>query len=245
MSVKPKNVMIVEDEVITQRYLKDVLAEQNISVSIAVDNGEDALKHLESTSCDLVLMDINIKGAMDGLRLAKRILKKYRVCIIFITAYSDEGTLEEAAELSPYGFIIKPFNPHDINATIKIGYNRFILYKSNRYKNRVKNKNITITENLIYNSEKVTLLDDGVPVNLSIRQLKLIGILAKSINNVISNEAIIMEVWGDKKTSDTSLRTLVYGIRQILPSLPLFTYSKMGYMLKCDQTFDEFSQLSQ
>jgi len=237
MSVKPKSVMIVEDEVITQRYIKDVLTEQGIIVSVVVDNSEDALKYLEDTSCDLILMDININGPMDGLRLAKHILRKHDVCIIFITAYSDENTLEEALELAPYGFIIKPFTPNDINAMIKIGYKRFLISRSSPQKNKIKEKEIAITANLIYDSSREILFDDGIPVNLPARQLELMGVLAKNINSVVSNEFIISEVWGNQNASETSLRALVYGLRKILPSITLVTYSKMGYMLKSDSIF--------
>jgi len=234
MSVKPKCVMVVEDEVITQRYIKDILTEQSMMISVVVDNSEDALKHLEDTSCDLILMDININGPMDGLRLAKHILGKHDVCIIFITAYSDETTLAEALELAPYGFIIKPFTPNDISTMIKIGYKRFLISRSSPQKNKTKEKEIAITKNLIYDSSKGILFDNGIPVNLSNLQLELMGVLAKNINSVVSNEFIISEVWGDQNANEVSLRTLVYGLRKILPSMTLVTYSKMGYMLKSD-----------
>ena len=236
MSTKPKGVMIVEDEVLTQRYLKDVLAEQAIPVSAAVDNGEDALKYLEKGYCDLILMDINIKGPLDGLRLAKRILREHDVCIIFITAYSDENTLDEAVELSPYGFIVKPFDPDDIKIAIQIAYKRFIVYKSEKEKKGRREKHtIVISESLTYNIPNKILLENDMPLSLSVRQLNLMDILARNINNVVSSELIISEVWGDGKASEVSLRTLVYGLRKQLPGLLLVTYSKMGYMLKCDK----------
>ena len=236
MSTKPKSVMIVEDEVLTQRYLKDVLAEQAIPVSAAVDNGEDALKYLEKGYCDLILMDINIKGPLDGLRLAKRILREHDVCIIFITAYSDENTLEEAVELSPYGFIVKPFDPDDIKIAIQIGYKRFHVYKSEKETKREKGSHtIVISENLTYHISNKILLENDMPLSLSARQSNLVDILARNINNVVSSELIISEVWGEGNASDVSLRTLVYGLRKQLPSLPLVTYSKMGYMLKSDK----------
>ena len=236
MSTKPKSVMIVEDEVLTQRYLKDVLAEQAIPVSAAVDNGEDALKYLEKGYCDLILMDINIKGPLDGLRLAKRILREHDVCIIFITAYSDENTLEEAVELSPYGFIVKPFDPDDIKIAIQIGYKRFHVYKSEKETKREKESHtIVISENFTYHISNKILLENDMPLSLSARQSNLIDILARNINNVVSSELIISEVWGEGNASDVSLRTLVYGLRKQLPSLPLVTYSKMGYMLKSDK----------
>ncbi len=238
MLTKPRSVMIVEDEMLTQRYLKDVLAEQEIAVSATVDNGEDALTYLENGYCDLILMDINIKGPLDGLRLAKRILRQYDVCIIFITAYSDEYTLSEAVELSPYGFIVKPFDPDDIKIAIKIGYKRFIVYQSEKeMQSKGENNNVVISEQLTYNIPGKILLKNDMPVNLSARQLDLIEILVTNINHVVSKETIILNVWGDVDVHDMSLRSLIYGLRKKLPSLPIVTYSKIGYMLKSDKPF--------
>ena len=236
MLTKPKSVMIVEDEMLTQRYLKDVLAEQEIAVSATVDNGKDALTYLEKGYCDLILMDINIKGPLDGLRLAKRILRQYNVCIIFITAYSDEYTLSEAIELSPYGFIVKPFDPDDIKIAIKIGYKRFVVYQSEKEMlNKEENKSIVISEQLTYNIPNKILLKNDMPINLSARQLDLIDILITNINHVVSKETIILNVWGGVDVHDMSLRSLIYGLRKKLPSLPIVTYSKIGYMLKSDK----------
>jgi len=242
MSTKPKSVMIVEDEMMTQRYLKDILAEQKITVSTAVDNGTDALTYLEKNYCDLILMDINIKGSLDGLRLAKRILKKHDICIIFITAFSDDDTIEEAVELSPYGFIVKPFDPDDVNIAIQIGYKRFHVYQSEKeikHKSGFKeeSKLIAISRHLTYDSLNKTLLENNIPLSLSARQLDLVDLLTKNINNVVSKETIIINVWGDVSVSDFSLRSLIYGLRKQIPSLPLVTYSKIGYMLKSEKPF--------
>lgn len=239
MLVKPKSVMIVEDEVVTQRYLKDVMAEQGIAVAAAIDNGKDALAYFQEGYCELILMDINIKGPIDGLRLAKRILKEHDVCIIFLTAYSDEDTLDEAAELSPYGFIVKPLDPYDISVAIKIGYKRFFVHKiESEMKNKKKNNEIIIMKNLTYNFTNKILFQNSIPLNLSAREFKLMDILVRNINNIISDELIISEVWGGENANIVSLRTLIYKLRKRFPSLPLITYNKMGYMLKCDTPSD-------
>lgn len=230
----PKNIMIVEDEVITQRYLKDILAKNNVAVSGCFDNGEDALDALESTSCELALVDINLKGAMDGLRLAKHMLDKYKICIVFITAYSDSRTLEEALELSPYGFVVKPFSPNEVEIAIQIAYKRFLMYQEKSLQRPITLDNdfLVITEQLKYSFTKLTLFESDEPVRLSMRQTKLIGLLCRNIDHIVSNEVIVLEVWGDKIVSNTSLRTLVYNIRQLVPGLSLITHSKLGYMIK-------------
>ena len=234
MSLKPKNVMIVEDEVVTQRFLKDVLADLHVNVTGCVNSGEKILELLRTVQCDMILVDINIKGSLDGLRLAKRILDSYDVCIIFITAYSDKHTVDEAIELSPYGFIVKPFTKDEIEIAIKIGYKRFILYQKHQkqYYKSQKTDDVIFNAHLRYSLETSTLFYNDEALYLSKQQTKFIEFLCHNLNNVVSNEIICLEIWGERKIRNTSLRTLVYNIRKITPSLPLITYSKTGYMLK-------------
>ena len=233
MQCKPQSVMIVEDEVVTQRYLRDIFFEQNISVVSVVNNANDALRYLKKGYCDLILMDINIRGSIDGLRLAKRILKKYDVCIIFLTAYRDEDTLNEAVELSPYGFVIKPFDSNDIIASVKIGYKRFFEYNSiSMLKDEQECNVVNLSEELKYDSLKKMLFQNDIAEKLSFLEIKFMDIMIKNINSIVSNELIISTVFTNDKNTLDSLRALIYRLRKRFPSLPLITYSKIGYMLQ-------------
>ena len=78
----PKKIVIVEDEVITQRFLQDIFAQYDTTVVGCFDNAADLLAHIKDLSCDMILMDINIKGPMDGIQLARKLLEKYTVPII-------------------------------------------------------------------------------------------------------------------------------------------------------------------
>jgi len=138
--------MIVEDEVITQRYLKDILEQKNVGTIVCVDNAIDTLELLQADNYEMILMDINIKGNIDGISLAKEILKTYQIPIIFITAYTDEKTLDEVLELSSYGFISKPFTSKEIIIALQIAYKRFLIYKASIEKNNDSTNNIVITE---------------------------------------------------------------------------------------------------
>lgn len=116
----PKNILIVEDEVITQRYLQDIFESYNINVVACCDNAKTTLQKMKETSCDMILMDINIKGPMDGIQLAREILRNHALPIIFITAHNDDETLDELLDIAPYGFIGKPFSSKEMMATLKI-----------------------------------------------------------------------------------------------------------------------------
>ena len=124
----PQNIIIVEDEAITQRYLQDILSNNHVNVSGCFDNASDTLEALKNIDCDLILMDINIKGPVDGIQLSKKILETYTLPIVFITAHNDDATLEELLELAPYGFIGKPFSSKEILVTLKIAYKRYLIH---------------------------------------------------------------------------------------------------------------------
>ncbi|HIP29004.1 MAG TPA: response regulator, partial [Sulfurovum sp.] len=114
MTELPQSVLIIEDEAITQRYLKDILGQYNLECVDCYDNAKDALAHIKTKKYEMILMDINIKGSMDGIQLAREILRTRTIPIIFITAHSDNDTFQEVLELSPYGFISKPFSSQDV-----------------------------------------------------------------------------------------------------------------------------------
>jgi len=222
----PNNILIVEDEAITQRYLKDILLSKGIDDIKLCDNAICAKRSLDTKECDLILMDINIKGSQDGISLSKEILQQYNIPIIFISAYSDEDTLEEVIELSPYGFITKPFSSKEVLATLSVAYKRFLT------NSEVTNSDkIEITPTYHYELSSKTLYHKNQPVRLNTNQDKLLYILIKNINNTVSFSELTREIWIDKDISNSSLRNLVYSIRKLAPALPIQTYSKLGYSI--------------
>jgi len=228
--ILPKNIMIVEDEAITQRYLKDILTQYEVSVAGCFDNATDVKEALVATPCDMILMDINIKGTADGIQLARDILDTYRVPIVFITAYSDEETLEEVLELSPYGFITKPFSSKDIQITLRIAYKRFLTHETQISKKSM-DEHVIITEYYSYSLETLTLYYKHEEIKLNVKQNKFLEILVKNLNHTVPFEMIFSTIWETNTVADSTLRTLVYSIRKLAPELPLHSYSKKGYYL--------------
>lgn len=231
----PKNILIVEDEVITQRYLQNIFDQYDVNVVACLDNASDTLEILSNTCCDMILMDINIKGATDGIQLARQILRTHDLPIVFITAHNDEETLEEILELAPYGFIGKPFSSKEIVVTLQIAYKRYLthleLYKSTT-KVEVENPIVVIDEHYSYSVEKLELYYDKEIVKLNKKQSKLLGILVEHIDTIVDYEILVSHIWDTENIAGSSLRTLVYSIRKLLPDLPILSFSKLGYSLK-------------
>ena len=229
----PQNIVIVEDEVITQRYLQDILVNNHMNVSGCFDNASDTLEALKNINCDMILMDINIKGSMDGIQLSKKILEKYTFPIVFITAHNDDATLEELLELAPYGFISKPFSSKEILVTLKIAYKRYLIHSEvSKVKTSDEPTDIVINDYYTYSRNVSVLYYDGQAIKLNKKQGKLLEILSKNINHTVEYDTLISQLWGDETVADSTLRTLVYSVRKLLPDLPIFSHSKVGYSLQ-------------
>ncbi len=113
-------VMIVEDEEIFARTLKIFLEAHNYKISGMFKVGEEAIQQAENLMPDLILMDINLAGIIDGIETADKILQKIDIPIIYLTGHSDSKTLERAMITGPFGYIVKPFQAQDLYASIEI-----------------------------------------------------------------------------------------------------------------------------
>jgi signal transduction histidine kinase len=113
-------IMLVEDERIVALHLQQQLASFGYDVVANVASGKQALQKIEEKRPDLVLMDINIEGEMDGIETASRIPPSYGIPVIYLTAYSEEATLERARATKPYGYLLKPFSERELHATIEM-----------------------------------------------------------------------------------------------------------------------------
>ncbi len=132
-------IMVVEDEWVTADDLRMSLQSLGYTVTSTVSSGEEAIKNAEKDRPDLVLMDIVLKGKMDGIEAASQIRSCYDIPIIYLTAYADEKILERARVTEPFGYIVKPFVNEDLKIAIEIA-----LYKHRVEKERNSLKNFRV-----------------------------------------------------------------------------------------------------
>jgi signal transduction histidine kinase len=123
--VNGKDILIVEDETIVALDMKMRLESLGYNVVEVVDNGASALSFLAGFRPDLVLMDIKLKGGSDGIETARLARERVEVPIIFVTAFTDEATLERAKLASPYGYIVKPFHERELRIGIELALYKF------------------------------------------------------------------------------------------------------------------------
>ena len=131
------NVLVVEDESIVSKDIQHSLKKLGYNVVGASATGELAIELAGSEHPDIVLMDIMLKGNMNGIEAANTIRSKYSIPIIFLTAYADESTLSKAKITEPYGYILKPFKEIDLHTTIEMA-----IYKHSKEQEVVKERDL-------------------------------------------------------------------------------------------------------
>lgn len=120
-------IMVVEDEAIVAMEIENRLKSLGYGVCAVTNTGERALDKAANTQPNLVLMDIQIKGTMDGVETARQIRERFDIPVIYLTAHSDEHTLQRAKISEPFGYILKPFDERDLHTTIEMALYRYRL----------------------------------------------------------------------------------------------------------------------
>jgi PAS domain S-box-containing protein len=113
-------ILIVEDEAIVAMEVESQLQGLGYEVTSIVDTGEKAIKKAEEDNPDLILMDIRIKGEMDGIDNAKEIRNRFGIPVIFSTAYLDQERIERAKITMPFGYVLKPIQERDLKVTLEM-----------------------------------------------------------------------------------------------------------------------------
>jgi CheY-like chemotaxis protein len=113
------SIMVVEDEGVVSIDIRNILRRSGYDIAAVAFLGEEAVKKAEEVHPDLVLMDIGLKGEIDGIEAAKMIRERHQIPVVFLTGFADENTLAKAREADPSGFIIKPINEEELRKTIE------------------------------------------------------------------------------------------------------------------------------
>ncbi len=166
-----ERILIVEDEKIIALDLQRRLERFGFSVVGLAASGSEAIELAEKSEPDIILMDIRLEGDMDGIEASKHIRARFAIPVIFLTAYTDERTLERAKEVEPFGYILKPFKERELYTTIDIAL----------YKNRI-DKKLRKQERLF--SAMLHSINDGIIATDTDMTISFMNVVAEEITGV-------------------------------------------------------------
>lgn len=243
-------VLIVEDDEVTAINLKMSLEKQGYEIVSIADNAVTARNKIKIYNPDIALIDIGLQKTMDGIKLAQFIREKHPLPFIYLTAHSDNDMLVKAKKTEPYGYIVKPFDPINLHTTIQMA-----LYKFEEETKRISSIDELISdreqlEKLVYAkklSDKPIVefgkgythdiglgetFYKGEKIKLTKKENAFIRLLVAQLGSVVDFEQAINYVWETKGATDNSVRTLVWRLRNKLPTDVIKNASGIGYYLE-------------
>lgn len=124
MTDNPIKILVVEDEMIIGAKVSMFLTELGYEVTGILPRAEEALLQLQENMPDIALLDIQLKGNMDGIALAQVLQQEHEIPVVFLTANSDDATFSRAKEVKPYAFLTKPFKKLDLQRALELTISR-------------------------------------------------------------------------------------------------------------------------
>ena len=186
-----EKVFIVEDEVIVAESLKDHLQSLGYNVIGQATSGEEALDKITNNLPDLILMDIMLKGEMDGVETAKEVHHRYRIPVVFLTAYSDSDTLQRAKLIEPFGFLIKPYKVRELFSTLEVTFYKHQMEKRIRdNERRLKTLLKSIGDGVI-TTKKEGIITSINPVAERLTGYKESDSIQSNISDILQIEGIV------------------------------------------------------
>jgi len=209
-------ILIVEDEVIVAEAIKNSLESMDYEVTSMVKTGASAVESAEQDRPNIILMDIRLKGQMDGIEAAELIRSRSNIPIIFLTAYADEDKIDRAKLTLPFGYVLKPFQDRDLKVAIEMA---IYIAKTDSERRQAESKQIyqkSITDgiNIIFekaltcqNEEDLSKTCLSVAEKLSGSKFGWIGVLNQ--NGRLDTIAISNPGWDACQVIDNDATTLI------------------------------------
>ncbi len=120
-----KRILVIEDEIVVAERIRDTLLELGYNVPAIVASGQEAVSQATALRPDLVLMDIQLQGKMNGVQAAEHVRARLDIPVIYLTAYADADTLKQARVSQPFGYILKPFRPDELHTAIEMALYKY------------------------------------------------------------------------------------------------------------------------
>jgi len=201
-------ILIVEDEGIEALDLQHRLNRLGYIVPDTASTGEEAVKKAGETSPDLVLMDIMLRGEMNGVATAGQIRARFDIPVIYVTAYADEDTLQRAKITEPYGYLVKPFNDGELHITIDVALYKHKMERKLKESERWFATTLRSIGDAVIATDKNALITFMNPVAEKLMGWKLGEVLNKKLTEVFN----IINMYSRKPTGNPVTRVLLEGV---------------------------------
>ena len=218
------NILIVEDEILVAQELSQSIVLLGYNVVGIASSSKSALTLVEETKPNLILMDIRIKGKVDGIDTAKEIKQRYDIPIIYTTALSGEEEIQRAVRTNPSAYILKPYNKQALKAAIEIAF--FHTKDKN-----ILQGDITLDGEFSFDSIENQLLCNGVFISLTNKETQLLSLLINSANKIVTFYDIENNIWPQKDANINTIRALVSRLRTKLKYKLIETIPSVGYRI--------------
>ena len=220
-----KQVLIVEDESIVALEISSYVKSLGYEVVGTASNANDAVRLALAKQPDAILMDVRLKGDEDGISAANRIMDEENISVIYITAFSDDESIERAIETNPAAYLTKPFNRKELEASLKIAIKR-----AKRDSDEIVGT-IKIDDEFSYEPVNNQLLCCGEFVHLTPKENELLVLLLEANHQLVDRYAMENRLWPDKFPNENTRRSLIARLRAKLKHQFLETIPGQGYRM--------------
>ncbi len=218
-----KNVLIVEDESIVALEIENYVSDLGYRVVGSVSNAKSALEIAIKEDVTLILMDVRIKGDIDGIECAKSIKEMKNIPIIYISAFSDDETLERAIETKPSSYLVKPFNRQELKVAMTVA--------SNSYESNLIVGDVVVDYEFSFDTQAKELILYGEMIHLTKQEKDLLSLLVDAKNQVVSIYELENAIWPDKGSNENTRRALIRRVRSKLNYKFIETLHSIGYRI--------------
>lgn len=245
-----QKIIIVEDDEIMSLNLNLSLQKYGYTIVAVCDNIMQAKSKINTHKPDLLIIDISLNEISDGIKLGKFIRETHNIPFVYLTSYDDNETISQAKLTEPYGYIIKPFDPNSLHATMQIALFKFEMEqeRNNNFNfmqtsklnlKQLLQEKCTSEKTIIYFAEKYhldlnahTIFYDGLKIQLTKKENAFLHLLIAQLGIVVSFEQVVNYVWEDTNASENSVRTLVWRLRNKLKTDIIKNASGVGYYIQ-------------
>lgn len=214
-------ILVVEDETLIAMDIKNTIEKLGHEVTATVSNCLNAVNSVKNNKPDLLFMDINLgKNKKDGIETVIEIHKIANIPVVYITAFSDDVTINRAVETYPLSYLSKPYKREDIKSILILS-----IYKLKQKEFVNKNGFVHLGNDYYYDQKNERLYYKEELIQIGPQEKMLLSLLIEARGNIISSETILYNVWEGNEISESSVRTLVYRLRsklnhQIIETIP-------------------------